>query len=202
MRRVAALSMFALWTMGFGAAPSWAQMAYITNSGSVQGVPPLRTFVPGTTVSVIATATNTVVSTITVGSQPNGVAITPDGSKVYVTNSNSNTVSVITTATNAVVSTITVGRLPDGIAVTPDGSKVYVANILDDTISVIATATNTVVGSPIAVGNAPNGVAVTPDGTTGYVANSGSNTVSVIATRPTRSSATQSPSAPTPSAWR
>ncbi len=82
------------------------------------------------TVSVIATATNTVVgSPITVGNGPVGVAVTPDGSKVYVANAVGNTVSVIATATNTVVgSPIPVGDDPVGVAVTPDGSKVYVAN--------------------------------------------------------------------------
>ena len=136
------------------------------------------------TVSVIATATNTVVgSPITVGTNPVGVAVTPDGSKVYVANFGSNTVSVIDTATNTVVgSPITVGSNPEGVAVTPDGSKVYVANQNGGTVSVIATATNTVVGSPITDFGAPVGVAVTPDGSKVYVANHGFNTVSVIAT--------------------
>ena len=37
-------------------------------------------------VSVIKTSTNTVVDTVAVGSQPEGVAITPNGSDAYVTN--------------------------------------------------------------------------------------------------------------------
>ena len=56
--------------------------------------------------SVIATATNTVIATIPVGAEPLGVAVTPDGSKVYVANSH-NSVSVIDTATNTVTATIT-----------------------------------------------------------------------------------------------
>ena len=66
------------------------------------------------TVSVIDTATNQVVgSPITVGANPLGVAVTPDGAKVYVANAGSNTVSVIDTATNQVVgSPITVGAHP------------------------------------------------------------------------------------------
>jgi YVTN family beta-propeller protein len=58
-------------------------------------------------VSVIATATNSVgsisVGSISVGGFPDGVAVTPDSSKVYVTNGHSNDVSVIATATNTVV---------------------------------------------------------------------------------------------------
>ena len=74
--------------------------AYITNSGD-------------NTVSVIDTATNTVVgSPITVGVRPQGMAVTPDGSNVYVANASSDTVSVIDTASNTVTATIPVGHAP------------------------------------------------------------------------------------------
>src|SRR6266446_4345474 len=155
-----------------GGAPLFAQNAYITNFH-------------GNTVSVIATATNTVVGLpIPVGTLPLGVAVTPDGSTVYVANFGAGTVSVIATATNTVTATIPVGTIPTGVAVTPDGSKVYVANEVDRNVSVIDTATNTVVGLPIRVGNrySPLGIAVTPDGSKVYVANERSNTVSVIDT--------------------
>jgi len=68
------------------------------------------------------------------------VAVTPDGSKVYVTNYTVNTVLVINTATNTVTATIPVGNNPYGVAVTLDGSKVYVAFIspLSSTVSVIS----------------------------------------------------------------
>ena len=54
------------------------------------------------TVSVIDTATNTVTATDPRRQAPVGVAVTPDGSKVYVANGD-NTVSVIDTATNTVI---------------------------------------------------------------------------------------------------
>jgi YVTN family beta-propeller protein len=44
----------------------------------------------------------TVMATITVGSGPIGVAVTPNGANAYVANEFGNTVSVISTATNAV----------------------------------------------------------------------------------------------------
>jgi YVTN family beta-propeller protein len=65
------------------------------------------------TVSVIATATDTVVGLpIPVGGAPFGVAVTPDGSKVYVANPASNTVSVIDTASKTVVAVLPVGQGP------------------------------------------------------------------------------------------
>ncbi len=71
------------------------------------------------TVSVIDTATNTVVAIVPVGSSPGGVAVTPDGAFAYVTNFSSANVSVIDTATNAVVATVGVGNNPAGVAVSP-----------------------------------------------------------------------------------
>jgi len=124
-----------------GPASTNAQNAYITNQRSG-------------TVSVIDTATDAVSATIPVGLTPDGVAVSPGGSKVYVTNASSNTVSVIDAATNTVSATIPVGVTPIGVAITPDGRKAYVANVSSSTVSVIDTATNTVI-TKIAVGSQP-----------------------------------------------
>ncbi len=70
-------------------------------------------------VSVLATASNTVVATVAVGTQPIGVAITPDGRFAYVTNFNGVSVSVLSTASNTVVATVPVGAGPVGVAITP-----------------------------------------------------------------------------------
>jgi len=145
-----------------------APFAYITNWG-------------GNTVSVIDTATHTVIVIVPVGSNPHGVAIHPDGTKVYVTNFGSNTVSVIDTATHTVIATVTVGSGPIGVAIHPDGSTVYVANEVSNTVSIIDTASNTVTAT-VTVGSYPYGVAVHPDGRAVYVANELSYTVSVIDT--------------------
>ncbi len=135
---------------------------------------------------MIDTATDRVVGTpIPVGLDPYGVAVTPDGAKVYVVNLADSTVSMIDTSTDRVVGMpIPVGSLPHGVAVAPDGTRVYVTNsdIHNSTVSVIDTATNRIVGTPIPVGNSPVGVAVTPDGTKVFVAKEGSSTVAVIAT--------------------
>jgi YVTN family beta-propeller protein len=175
-RSVAAL--WAVLAMGLGAMVRPAEaapFAYVTNE--TDG-----------TVSVIDTgaAPPSVTATITVGSGPFGVAVTPDGTHAYVANTGTfsvtgTTVSVIDTATNTVGATIPVGNTPKGVAITPDGTLAYVANGTSDNVSVIRTATNTVVAT-VAVGNQPEGVAVTPDGTRAYVVNENDGTVSVIAT--------------------
>ena len=97
------------------------------------------------TVSVIDTATNTVVGSITVGGWPFGVAFLPNGTRAYVTDGYHNTVSVIDTVTKKVVGLpIAVGHYPVAVAITPDGTRAYVTNGDDGTVSVIDTVTNTV----------------------------------------------------------
>jgi YVTN family beta-propeller protein len=48
---------------------------------------------------------------------PHGIAITPDGTKVYVANTGSNNVSVIATDNHTVITTIPVGEVPEGVAI-------------------------------------------------------------------------------------
>jgi YVTN family beta-propeller protein len=61
------------------------------------------------------------------GYGPDGIAITPDGSRVYVANTPVGTISVIDTAMDAIIRTITIpnGAGPVGLAVTPDGTTLY-----------------------------------------------------------------------------
>ncbi len=139
----------------------------------------------GDRVEVLDTRTNTVTATIMNVKGATASAITPDGSKLYVTgNSTFGIVSVISTATNTVTGTIPVGNDPLGIGITPDGSKVYVANEGSDTgttVSVIATATDTV-SATISGFAAPQDVAISPSSTFAYVNNKEADTVSVIDT--------------------
>src|SRR5437879_12642801 len=69
-----------------------APFAYITNLFSDN-------------VSVIDTASNTVVATVGVGSQPDGVAVNPAGTRVYVADAESDDVAVSDTASETVVAT-------------------------------------------------------------------------------------------------
>lgn len=130
-------------------------------------------------VSVIDTATNTVIATVALDG-PSGVAINPSGTRAYVASS-SNTVSVIDTSTNTVVASVTVGSSPNDVAINPSGSHAYVANSYSNNVSVIDTEANTVVAT-VTVGDKPSGVAVNPSGTRAYVTNEGSGNVSVIDT--------------------
>ena len=140
-------------------------------------------------VSVINTATNQVVGTVGLtGGDSYGIAVSPDGQRVYVTMTGTNRVAVInantTTNTYTLASTVAVGATPGAIALNTDGSRAYVANYYGNSVSVLntsGTGTPTVV-STVAVGANPYGIAANADGSRIYVANSGGNTVSVINT--------------------
>ena len=79
-----------------------------------------------------------VTATIGVGLRPVEVAVSPDGTRAYVTNGSSDTVSVINTAANQVAATIGVRSGPSGVAVSPDSAHIYVTNEMTrGTVSVI-----------------------------------------------------------------
>src|ERR1700733_5198331 len=91
MARIPVLAIAAALVLVLGVAPARAQYAYVTNFND-------------NTVSVIDTTTNAVTATIVLpqvgggNSGPYGVAVTPDGSTVYVSDNLGGTVSVIATA--------------------------------------------------------------------------------------------------------
>ena len=66
---------------------------------------------------VIDTAKNEVVETIPVGNRVWGIALSPDGSKLYTANGASNDISVVDVKTRKELKRIKVGDGPWGIAV-------------------------------------------------------------------------------------
>jgi YVTN family beta-propeller protein len=72
-------------------------------------------------VAVVAmdTATNMPVGSVEVGPRPWGLAISPDGSRLYTANGPSNDVSVVDTTSLTVVARIAAGRSPWGVAIVP-----------------------------------------------------------------------------------
>jgi YVTN family beta-propeller protein len=135
-----------------------APFAYVANSNSG-------------TVSVIDTATHKVVGMPMelVGRGTDAVAVTPDGTHVYV-GSTSGIVSVIDTATNTVVARVSLVDRPQGIAISPDGTRAYVS-IFPRFVAVIDTTANPPkVIMTLNLGDTSGGaIAVSPDGKKVYV---------------------------------
>ncbi|MYT21227.1 beta-propeller fold lactonase family protein, partial [Streptomyces sp. SID7760] len=132
--------------------------------------------------SVIDTADNTVTATIDVGDDPNGVAVSPDGSLVFVANRLSDTVSLVVPAVGGALS-VPVGDNPVGVAVSPDGTRAYVTNTISNNMTVItADEVPPSVIATVHVGTRPQDVAIAPNGTRAYVANLLDGTVAVVDT--------------------
>jgi YVTN family beta-propeller protein len=105
------------------------------------------------------------------GAVPKFVAITPDGSKVLVTNWCSYDLSVIDTETNTQVQRVPLGgSYPRGIVVSEDSRTAYVALMGADRMVAVDLRSYTV--SPFAApGDSPRHVVMSPDGAHIYVTN-------------------------------
>ena len=165
------IALFAVTTTG-------QHYAYITNAGE---------FLDGVNddMSIVDLATNTVVATVLVGDYPQGVAVNPAGTAVYVANTISNEFTVINAVTHE-ATTLPAGSAPVGVAVHPDGTRIYIANAdfpeqLNSTVWVLDRATNTVIDE-IYCGSGSIGVAVHPDGKKAYVTNTGDGNIAVFDT--------------------
>lgn len=158
--------------IGHGAAglaidPS-ASRVYVVNScgdGDCNGA-----LLPNGTVSVVDTATNGVLATITVGVLSKSIALDAAGTFAYVTNacgdeascSTANgTLSVIDTATNTVVDSVALGTSVEGVAVT--GTHAYVAGYGNDRLLVVDTVSRSMVAS-VPIGQFSTAVAARASG--------------------------------------
>lgn len=118
------------------------------------------------TVSVIRG--NSVVDTINAGNgTTKGIAVTPDGSRLFVANTNNNSISIINTTSYKVIDTVNTGKSPYGIAISPDGLYAYISNSGSQNISILLISDNTIRVSLNA--NHPSMMAFKPDGKTIYV---------------------------------
>lgn len=137
--------------------------AYIANNGADN-------------VTVINTTTRNIVTHIPVDSRPYGVAVSPDGRRVYVVNTKDadsrarpGTVSVIDATTNTVIGGYTVEEIAAAIAVNPNGKAAYVVNEKSGSVSVLDLSKDNTVTVTISV-PAAFAIGVSPDGSRVYVA--------------------------------
>jgi YVTN family beta-propeller protein len=101
--------------------------------------------------------------------KPFGLALSPAGDRLYVSNSQADSVTVIDLASLQVTATWSLTapapgtRTPRELAVSPDGARLYVSNQAAGTVSILGTDTGRVI-TETAVGLSPRGIDFLPDG--------------------------------------
>ncbi len=122
-------------------------------------------------IAVFDTKTTKVTATISVPSEPTGLALTGDGAILYVTCAGQKgCVGVIDTSNAKLLRTLPAGHTPIAPVLSPDGGSLYVCNRFDNNISVINTKDNKQLAK-IPVLREPVAADITPDGSWLYVGN-------------------------------
>ena len=149
------------------------------------------------TVQVIDTKIDRVVMRAAVGNRPRGLAISPDGKRLYVATSwwrgrphtGPEAVIALDAATLKVVRKYTTGGTdPECVAVSPDGTRLYLSNEEAGTASIVDVGTGARRATLI-VGTEPEGVTASPDGRWVYVTAETSNVLTVIDARAEKTAA-------------
>ncbi len=130
------------------------------------------------TVSVINLQIRQVMAEIATGLHPAGMALSPDGSHLYIANANSDNISVIDTKTDLEIGRLStkpmdklpLGSAPNAVTVSPDGTTLYAANGGNNALAVINLATGKLKGM-IPTGWYPGAVILNKTGNRLYVAN-------------------------------
>ncbi|HEX6558669.1 MAG TPA: beta-propeller fold lactonase family protein, partial [Longimicrobiales bacterium] len=93
--------------------------------------------------------------------KPVGVAVSPDGRRVYVANGAAGTIAVVDAIALKQIASIKVGKRPWGIVLSPDGRFAFTANGLSNDVSVVDLKAGRTVAS-IKAGTRPWGLAILP----------------------------------------
>ena len=112
--------------------------------------------------SIIDTAADKVVQTVTIGTKTaNRVKFTRDGKRVLISDPPSNQVIVYDAATKQLVRKIDTDAGPEGILIAPDGKRAFIACSNAGKVAVLDLDTLTITGS-LATGKDPDGMAWVP----------------------------------------
>ncbi|MBB2992500.1 YVTN family beta-propeller protein/VCBS repeat-containing protein [Mycolicibacterium iranicum] len=149
---------------------------------------------PSGSVHIIDTATHEIVDSIAVGAgTPFDVAVSPDGTTLFVARSGDGKLSVYDIASKAELTTVVANPYlvdgPAAIAVSPDGTQLYWADFSNNKVHLISLTgpnQNPVAGAPVV--NAPNGSGVVT-GSVGVTDPEG-NPLTATASRPGKGTVT------------
>lgn len=160
---------------------------YVALSGSPRAGPGVdeRTLPPpdrsADGIGVVSLTERRLLRVLPSGTDPEQVAVSHDGTLLFVANEDAARASVVDVHAGTVRESYAVGGEPEGIAVQPLAERVWVTSEDDGHVYVIDWAARRVVGR-VPVGARPRSVAFTVDGLRAYVPSENSGTVTIIDT--------------------
>jgi YVTN family beta-propeller protein len=158
---------------GLAASPD-GRLLYIALSGSAiagPGVDESTLPLPDRTadgIAVLDIASGRVLRVLRGISDPEQVAVSPDGRRLFVASEDSGLLFVLDARTGVAVARLEVGGEPEGVAASPDGRIVYATSEEDGTVAAVETAPPRV-RARIAVGGRPRNAAFSADGRRAFV---------------------------------
>jgi YVTN family beta-propeller protein len=121
-------------------------------------------------------------------SDPESVAVSPDGDSLYVASEDGGTLVILDAHSGAVLRSVPVGGEPEGLAVSPDGRLVYVTSEEDHVVTAFDVREGRV-SARIPVGQRPRNAVFSADGRTAFIpgeADASVTRIDVAAGRPIR----------------
>lgn len=160
---------------GLALSPDGARL-YVAVSGMPKCPPPLTDEECGRlprdpaddAIAVIDTASLARTRVLGGVSDPERVAVSRDGRRLYVSEEDAGRLAVLEATRGRVLATVPVGREPEGVRVSPNGRWVLVTSEEDNTVTIVDAKSSAIVGKAT-VGARPRDLAFSPDGRFAYV---------------------------------
>ena len=130
-------------------------------------------------IGVVDVATRKLLRKISVGSDPEQVALSADGRKLFASNEDVGTVSVLDIASGKVEHIISVGREPEGVETAPNGKFFYVTCETEGEVYAIDTQTFKVLAH-FNVGGRPRSAGFSPDSARAFIPSESTGQIHVI----------------------
>jgi YVTN family beta-propeller protein len=161
------------------------RLLYVALSGSPVGgpgvdessLPPADKSADG--IAVVDIASGKLLRVLRGISDPEQIAVSPDGATLYVASEDSGRVMFMDAASGAIRANLVVGGEPEGLAASPDGKLVYATSEEDSTIAVIDAQQPRVI-TRIPVGDRPRTIAFDRSGARAYVPGENDASLSII----------------------
>ncbi|HTE40463.1 MAG TPA: beta-propeller fold lactonase family protein [Steroidobacteraceae bacterium] len=133
-------------------------------------------------IGVVDLKTLRLVRTIRGVSDPEQLALSADGKRLYIASEDTGMLRVIEVGTERVLVTMPVGEEPEGVTISPDGRFIYVTSEEDAQVSVVSTETNRLI-KQIKVGARPRFTVFSSNGARAYISGESDASVSVVDTK-------------------